>query len=404
MLTRGPDSSSSRSGGRRPRSSRAPFRLPSSPPPTGPSEKPDSSVSAPPCTANDQAYFERYSHARIHEQMIKDRVRTETYREAISRYRDFIAGKVVMDVGTGTGILAIFCARVGAKKVYAVEASGIAVQAKEIVRANNLAEKIIVLQQRVEDVEIGEKVDVIISEWMGYMLVYESMLSSVIFARDKWLKRGGLLLPSHATLYMAPVTHPVKYWECVDFWHNVYGIDMSAMLPLARQSSFEEPIVETVTGEVLTWPFVVKIVDCYTVVAQELECISAQYAFSPMMNAPLHGFAFWFDVEFNGPCILPISQFPPASSPSDLCTDDPIAQRMERATNGTTVLSTGPEEAPTHWEQTLLYFYSPIEMKKDQRIEGSIKLSQSQENARFLNIHLECSSGSHTLIKEAVLR
>jgi protein arginine N-methyltransferase 6 len=157
--------------------------------------------------------------------MIKDRARTETYREAIMQHQSLIEGKVVVDVGCGTGILSIFCAQAGAKRVYAVDASDIAVQAKEVVKANGLSDKVIVLHGRVEDVEIDEEVDVIISEWMGYMLLYESMLGSVITARDRWLKPGGLILPSHATLYMAPISHPDRYSHSIDFWRNVYGID-----------------------------------------------------------------------------------------------------------------------------------------------------------------------------------
>nr|POF02938.1 putative protein arginine n-methyltransferase 6 [Quercus suber] len=110
-------------------------------------------------------------------------------------------------------------------QVYAVDASEIALQANEVVKANNLSDTVIVLHGRVEDVEIDEEVDVIISEWMGYMLLYESMLGSVITARDRWLKPGGLILPSNATLYMAPVTHSDRYGESIDFWRNVYGID-----------------------------------------------------------------------------------------------------------------------------------------------------------------------------------
>nr|GEY75909.1 protein arginine N-methyltransferase [Tanacetum cinerariifolium] len=131
-------------------------------------------------------------------------------------------------------------------------------KANEVVKANNLSDKVIVLHGRVEDVQIDEEVDVIISEWMGYMLLYESMLGSVIVARDRWLKPGGLILPSNAVLYMAPVTHPDRYAESIDFWRNVYGIDMSPILPLAKQCAFEEPCVELISGEsVLTWPNVV---------------------------------------------------------------------------------------------------------------------------------------------------
>ncbi|XP_023550366.1 probable protein arginine N-methyltransferase 6 [Cucurbita pepo subsp. pepo] len=155
------------------------------------------------CTEFDMDYFRSYSHVGVHEAMIK----------------------VVMDVGCGTGILSIFCAQAGARRVYAVDASGIALQALDIVEANNLSDKIIVLHNRVEDVRIDDGVDVIISEWMGYMLLYESMLGSIIYARDRWLKPGGLILPSSATLYMAPVTQSDRYGESIDFWRSVYGID-----------------------------------------------------------------------------------------------------------------------------------------------------------------------------------
>ncbi|KAA3488483.1 putative protein arginine N-methyltransferase 6 [Gossypium australe] len=388
----------------------------------------------PACTDFDVAYFEAYAHIGIHEEMIK----------------------VVVDVGCGTGILSIFCAQAGAKRVYAVDASAIAVQAKEVVKANNLAETVIVLHGRVEpqvrnnwfqhrgirddssaftvevnrtlaalenqggilDVEIDEQVDVIISEWMGYTLLYESMLGSVITARDRWLKHGGLILPCAATLYLAPITHPDRYNDSIDFWRNVYGIDMSAMLPVAKQCAFEEPCVETITGEnVLTWPHVVcllalllfpsgfpnrflkserptvKHVDCYTIQLNELESVSTRYKFQSMMRAPLHGFAFWFDVEFSGPAnssIITPSQSPLIGLSDDDPVDD-IPSKKRTNPNEPLVLSTAPEDPPTHWQQTLIYLYDPIEVEQDQIIEGSVTLSQSKENRRFMNIHLQYS-------------
>ncbi|KAL8153804.1 hypothetical protein V2J09_011564 [Rumex salicifolius] len=367
-----------------------------------------------PCTDFDVAYFQSYSHLGIHEEMIKDRVRTDAYRNAIFHHKDSIAGKVVVDVGCGTGILSIFCAQAGAKRVYAIDASDIAVQANEVIKANNLSATVKVLHGRVEvelnisdiceeckiDVEIDEEVDVIVSEWMGYMLLYESMLGSVITARDRWLKPGGLILPSIATLYMAPVSHCDRYNESIDFWRNVYGIDMSAMMPLAKQCAFEEPSVETISGEnVLTWPNVVKLVDCYTVTHDELDSVTAKFNFKSMMRAPLHGFAFWFDVDFCKPAQSSSSN----DIQSSLSTE--WGQRKKRANpNDGLVLSTAPEDPPTHWQQTLIYFYEPVEVEQDQLIQGSVTLSQSKENRRFMNIHLEYTSGGRTLVKESVLR
>ncbi|XP_071735822.1 probable protein arginine N-methyltransferase 6 [Rutidosis leptorrhynchoides] len=353
-------------------------------------------IETPPCTDYDKAYFQSYSHVGIHEEMIKDRVRTETYRTAILQHQSSIEGKVVVDVGCGTGILSIFCAQAGAKRVYAVDASEIALQANEVVKANNLSDKVIVLHGRVEDVQIDEEVDVIISEWMGYMLLYESMLGSVIVARDRWLKPGGLILPSNAVLYMAPVTHPDRYAESIDFWRNVYGIDMSPILPLAKQCAFEEPSVETISGEnVLTWPHVVKHVDCYTITLKELESITTSFKFQSMMRAPFHGFAFWFDVEFSGP-----------DAPSSVDKENPSGSHRRKRTNPNEalVLSTAPEDPPTHWQQTMVYFFDPIDVDQDQVINGSVTLTQSKENARFMNIHLEYESGGRSFVKESVLR
>jgi len=83
----------------------------------------------PPCTDYDMAYFKAYSRIGVHEEMLKDHVRTNTYRNAIMHHKDLISGKVVLDVGCGTGVLSIFCAFAGATRVYAVDASDIALQA-----------------------------------------------------------------------------------------------------------------------------------------------------------------------------------------------------------------------------------------------------------------------------------
>lgn len=87
---------------------------------------------------------------------MQDTVRTGAYQSAIVDNAADFAGKVVMDVGTGSGILAAFAARAGAKKVYAVEASHVADRAKALLAANGLTDVITVLKQKVEEVVLPD--------------------------------------------------------------------------------------------------------------------------------------------------------------------------------------------------------------------------------------------------------
>jgi protein arginine N-methyltransferase 1 len=97
-----------------------------------------------------------------------------------------------LDIGCGTGILSIFASRAGAKHVYGIEFADIADYAREIVKKNNLTDKITIIKSKVEEAVLPvDKVDIIISEWMGYFLIYESMLDTVLYARDKWLRPDG---------------------------------------------------------------------------------------------------------------------------------------------------------------------------------------------------------------------
>ena len=105
-------------------------------------------------------------------------------------------------------ILSLFAAKAGARLVIGVDASSIIEHARKIVAANGLQERVKLVQGTLETVALPEgveKVDVIVSEWMGYFLLREAMLDSVLYARDTYLKPGGAMYPSHAQIIMAPL-------------------------------------------------------------------------------------------------------------------------------------------------------------------------------------------------------
>lgn len=368
---------------------------------------------------SDVPYFESYSHLGIHQEMIRDAVRTNAYEEAILKNKDFIKGKSVLDVGCGTAILSVFAVRAGARQVYAVEASDMAIKAREVVKANGFADVIKVIHGKVEEVELPEKVDVIISEWMGYALLYESMLGSVLFARDKWLQPGGLMLPTRATIYLAPVTHEERFSDAVDFWKDVYGIDMSVLIPDAKKSFLGEPTIDFLTAEnVLAEPEMVRSIDCRNVTLEEVSNVDSPFSLSCMMSAPLHGFALWFDVEFD--CFSGIGQkFPenpaenPAGNPAGFPAGIPGTngkvtgvggRRKKKGREGEVVLSTAPEGEGTHWGQTVLYLDDAVEVDQDQVVSGRLRICQNKENTRFLDMEVEGRIGETTFSKSYMMQ
>ncbi|KAJ6945330.1 protein arginine N-methyltransferase 3 [Populus alba x Populus x berolinensis] len=204
-------------------------------------------------------YFGAYSSFGIHREMISDKVRMDAYSQAILKNPSLMTGAVVMDVGCGTGILSLFAAKTGASRVIAVEASEkMASVATQIAKENGLwwctegnnqyTGVMEVVQGMVEEIDKSiqikpHSVDVLLSEWMGYCLLYETMLSSVLFARDKWLKPGGAILPDTASIYAAGFG---RGGTSLPFWEEVYGFNMSCVGKELVQDAAKFPIVDVV--------------------------------------------------------------------------------------------------------------------------------------------------------------
>ena len=171
-----------------------------------------------------------YAEIEVHRSMICDRVRTDAFRRAIDSV--VRPGDIVLDVGAGTGNLSLFAARAGAARVYAVERTTVAVMAQELAAANGFEEIVRVIHGDVMDVELPERVDVIVSEWLGGFGIDEGMLVPVIAARDRWLKPGGVMVPCSVTAW-AGLVHDRYLGETLGFLRdNPYGLRLDGLVEM----------------------------------------------------------------------------------------------------------------------------------------------------------------------------
>ncbi|XP_065176811.1 protein arginine N-methyltransferase 6-like isoform X1 [Sycon ciliatum] len=297
--------------------------------------------------ADEKHYFKTYSDLYVHEEMLRDFERTSKYRSAIMENSHLLNGKVVADIGAGTGILSCFCAQAGAKKVYAIEGSDAAEHARRVVQSNNLEDCITVIHGMVEECQLPEKVDVIVSEWMGYFLMYESMLSSVLYAREQWLKPDGVMLPSHASIFVAPVRAD-NFWEdrvnCWSRMKDAYGVDMSCLTDVVMRTTLRSVQVVQLDGEdIIGDSTCVLSLDLKSTTQSDLEKLVGTFKCQCHCSAPLHGLGVWFVVTFPGK--------PPV------------------------LLSTSPYAVSTHWRQCVLFLNAPTNVVQDDIVEGSLTLS-----------------------------
>ncbi|KAI0898375.1 protein arginine N-methyltransferase 1 [Annulohypoxylon nitens] len=316
---------------------------------------------------SEQHYFNSYNHHGIHEEMLKDEVRTKSYMNAILQNKHLFKDKVVLDVGCGTAILSMFAVKAGAKHVIGVDMSTIIFKAKEIVKVNGMEDKITLIQGKMEEIELPfPKVDIIISEWMGYFLLYESMLDTVLYARDKYLNHDGLIFPDKATIFICGIEDGEYKDEKIGFWDNVYGFDYSPL----KETALAEPLVDTVEVKAaVTDPVSVLTLDLY-------KCTTADLAFripfklSARRGDFIHALVAWFDIDFTA-CHKHIR------------------------------FSTGPHTKYTHWKQTVFYLDQVLTVLQGEEIELVLDVKPNEKNRRDLDIKIDYDLKTEDEIRSA---
>jgi protein arginine N-methyltransferase 1 len=174
---------------------------------------------------------------------------------------------------------------------------------------------------------------------MGFGLLHQAMLDTVIVARDKYLRPGGLILPDKATLWLCGLEDIQYREEKLDYWNDVYGFDMSCV----REKARGEPLIDVAPYEAIcTKDCQVLSLDMYTCTKEQLE-FEVPFRLIVSRNDYLTAWVIFFDVGFTG--ISPPRWF-----------------------------STSPRTHPTHWCQAIFYLGEQLVVCKNE-VSASIPLS-----------------------------
>jgi len=306
----------------------------------------------------DPSYFNYYAQLTHQQNMLEDVIRTSTYNSAILANSAYFKDKTVCDIGAGSGILSYMAAQAGASKVYAVEASNMALRIKKLIKScpqKNpwLTDKIEVVISKVEEPNLPiPKVDILISEPIGVLLVHERMIESYLYARDHYLKPGGAMFPSSGTILLSPCTDAslwsqtmskVRFWEQTNF----YGVDFSPLSQAAKDEYFAMPVVGCFDPKtVMAAPVSLK-VDFYTIKNEEIVDLYIPIEWKISYTGIIHGIAGWFDINFEPP---------KGSNASTYC------------------ISTSPSSERTHWHQARFLFKEPLAVNAGETVYGWMRL------------------------------
>jgi len=304
---------------------------------------------------------------------LRDRAKVEAFKEAIDRVKHLVRGKVVLDVGSGVGILSLLAAKAGAKMVYALELPGMADLAEQVAHLNT--SRIQVVQGKVEEVDDGvvPMVDVIISDWMGHALFHESLISSVLAARDRWLVQDGLLLPDKATLHLAATN--LRVAESKDWWGNVHGFDMGSV---SVASLKEVEIGKLKDSDIVSAPCLLAEFSLYNCKREQL-LTSRHFALTALTDEYIGGVVLYWQVHFSH-----------GEQPFSLNT----APETDR--------NSGYRRSHRGPKQVVMGLQKPLTIEKGEKLYGIIKLTPDfTQHRSSLGLHLATSfSGSKSEERE----
>uniref|UniRef100_G3RV33 type I protein arginine methyltransferase n=1 Tax=Gorilla gorilla gorilla TaxID=9595 RepID=G3RV33_GORGO len=228
---------------------------------------------------------------------------------------------------------------------------------------NKLEDTITLIKGKIEEVHLPvEKVDVIISEWMGYFLLFESMLDSVLYAKNKYLAKGGSVYPDICTISLVAVSDVNKHADRIAFWDDVYGFKMSCM----KKAVIPEAVVEVLDPKTLiSEPCGIKHIDCHTTSISDLE-FSSDFTLKITRTSMCTAIAGYFDIYFEKNC------------------------------HNRVVFSTGPQSTKTHWKQTVFLLEKPFSVKAGEALKGKVTVHKNKKDPRSLTVTLTLNNSTQT--------
>jgi protein arginine N-methyltransferase 1 len=222
--------------------------------------------------------------------MIEDGVRTRAYLAALERV--ITPDSVVVEIGTGTGFFAVIAARLGARKVYAIEPDSAVRVAREVAAENGVADRIEFIEAMSTEVQLPEPADVLLSDLRGVLPVHQAHIPSIVDARTRLLKPGGVQIPTADRVFMALVEseeHAHTHLRNAD--PAPYGVDLAPVHRLLAHIWAKRKITPE---QLLSGPVEWAHLDYHTVTDPALLGSAELVA---IRDGVAHGLAAWFEAE-----------------------------------------------------------------------------------------------------------
>lgn len=222
--------------------------------------------------------------------MIDDEARMSAFQKALATAID--QSSVVLDLGAGTGIMALLACRYGAKRVYAVEPSDAIQVARETVKKNGFAERVVFFQKRSAEATLPERVDLIVEDMRGALPWCSTHIPDVVDARERFLKPRGQIIPQKDTVFCGVATAEEHYLNQLAPWQaSPEKLDLS---PASRYVENAPGGVRFKSKQLMTAPVAWTAIEYESVSSAK---VRGTFTLKAKRAGTAHGLLLWFDSE-----------------------------------------------------------------------------------------------------------